>query len=265
LEATLAQQIPWYLYPAVVAAGFVAGFINTLAGSGSLVSLPLLIFAGLPANVANGTNRVAILLQNVVAVDGFRRNKLFDLRGALWLGAPAVIGAVLGAQIAVNLDEALLRRTIGALMVVMLVVILLQPRRWLHGQLEKISAAPNWKQLILFFLIGIYGGFIQAGVGIFLLAGLVLGVGYNVVRANGVKVGIVLLFTVAALAVFILNNQVNWIIGLVLAGGNMLGAWVATKVAAERGAVWVRRLLIAVVVVSAANFLGLFEFIEGLI
>ena len=110
----------WYLYPAVIAAGFVAGFINTLAGSGSLVTLPLLIFIGLPATVANGTNRVAILLQNVVAVRGFRREKMLSLKQGLWLAAPAVAGAFVGAQIAVGLDEAIMRRTIGVLMVVML-------------------------------------------------------------------------------------------------------------------------------------------------
>ncbi|RME71099.1 MAG: sulfite exporter TauE/SafE family protein, partial [Chloroflexi bacterium] len=83
----------WYIYLAIIAAGFVAGFINTLAGSGSLVTLPLLIFAGLPANVANGTNRVAILLQNVVGVSSFRQQKVLDWRGGLKLALPAIIGS----------------------------------------------------------------------------------------------------------------------------------------------------------------------------
>jgi uncharacterized membrane protein YfcA len=251
----------WYLYPAVVAAGFVAGFVNTLAGSGSLVTLPLLIFVGLPANVANGTNRVGILLQNVVGADSFRRSGVLDLRGAVILSLPAILGSVMGAQIAVNLDEELMRRTIGALMVVMLIVILLRPQRWLHGTLERMDGWPNGKQLALFFAIGAYGGFIQAGVGIFLLAGLVLGVGYDLVRANAVKVSIVLFFTVSALVVFVRNGQVEWGMGLILALGNMLGAWVAARVAVQQGAVWVRRLLIAVVVVSAANLLGLFDLV----
>jgi hypothetical protein len=250
----------WYLYLAVVAAGFAAGFINTLAGSGSLVTLPLLIFIGLPATVANGTNRVAILLQNMVGVSSFRRQGVLDVRGVLMLGVPAILGSVVGAQIAVNLNEVLMRRTIGVVMVIMLIVILLRPRRWLHGEQQQLEGRPEWKRLALFFLIGMYGGFIQAGVGIFLLAGLVLGVGYDLVRANAVKVGIVLFFTIFALAVFVRNGQVNWGVGLILAIGNMLGAWAGAKVAVEKGAVWVRRLLIAVVVVSAANLLGLFNF-----
>ncbi len=254
----------WYLYPAIIGAGFIAGFINTLAGSGSLVTLPLLIFAGLPANIANGTNRVAILLQNVVGASSFRRSGVLDARGGLMLGIPAIVGSVLGAQIAVNLDEELLRRTIGVIMVLMLFVILLRPKRWLKGELDNLEGLPNLLQVVLFFGIGVYGGFIQAGVGIFLLAGLVLGVGYDLVRANAVKIMIVLLFTISALIVFLRNGQVNWTVGLILAVGNMLGAWVAARVAGEKGAVWVRRLLIAVVIVAAANLLGLFELIGNL-
>ncbi len=253
--------MPWYFIPVVIAAGFAAGFINVLAGSGSLITLPLLIFIGLPVNVANGTNRVAILLQNVVAAKSFGDKDILDLRGVFTLGTPAIIGSLIGAQIAVNLDKALMERVIGIIMVVMLFVILLRPKRWLQGSQEKLEGWPTILQMALFFLIGIYGGFIQAGVGIFLLAGLVLGIGYNLVRANAVKVGIILAFTIAALAVFIYNDQVNWIIGLVLAIGNMLGGWVATKVAVERGAVWVHRLLVAVVIVSALKLLGVFDLI----
>ncbi len=254
----------WYLYPAVVAAGFVAGFINTLAGSGSLVTLPLLIFLGLPANVANGTNRVAIFLQNVVGVSSFRQQKVLDLRGGLMLAAPAIVGAIVGAQIAVNLNETVMRRTIGALMVVMLVVIFVRPKRWLEGRPEAEIQHSGWQQWLVFFGIGLYGGFIQAGVGIFLLAGLVLSAGYDLVRANAVKVLIVLCFTLFALAVFVINDQVVWGIGLILAVGNMLGAWVAARMAVKRGAAFVRWLLIAVVIVSAAQLLGLVDLVRQL-
>ena len=246
----------WYLYPAVIAAGFACGFINTLAGSGSLITLPLLIFLGLPANVANGTNRVGILLQNLVSVGSFHRQKVLDLRRGAILAAPAIIGSIVGAQIAVNLDEELMRRVIGGLMAVMLVVLLVRPKRWLAGRPEMLGRHPGWMQMVIFFLIGIYGGFIQAGVGIFLLAGLVLVTGYDLVRANAVKVLIILFFTVFALAVFILNDQVRWFIGLIVAVGNMLGAWVASRMAVKKGAGFVRWLLIAVVAVSAVLLLG---------
>ncbi|MBC7251145.1 MAG: sulfite exporter TauE/SafE family protein [Anaerolineae bacterium] len=254
----------WYLYFAVIAAGFAAGFINTLAGSGSLITLPVLIFLGLPANVANGTNRVAIVLQNMVGAASFHRQKVLDWRGGLMLATPAALGSIVGAQIAVNLDEVMMRRAIGALMVVMLGVMLVQPKRWLEGHPEAMQHRPNWIQLLIFFAIGIYGGFIQAGVGIFLLAGLVLGAGYDLVRANAVKMLIVLCFTLFALSIFVLNGQVQWTMGLILAIGNMLGAWVASQMAVKRGASFVRWLLIAVVIVSSARLLGLFDLIASL-
>lgn len=258
-------MLEWYLYPVIIAAGFLAGFINTLAGSGSLVTLPLLIFAGLPANVANGTNRVGILLQGVIGAGKFRQSNVFDGRGVFMLGIPAVLGSLLGAQIAVTLDEELMELTIGVIMLLMLGVILLRPQRWLEGELKRMQERPSIGALLLFFFIGVYGGFIQAGVGIFLLAGLVLGVGYDLVRANAVKVGINLFFTVFALLVFVRNGQVVWSVGLILAIGNMLGAWAAARVAVEKGAVWVRRLLIAVILVSAASLLGVFDLIMGLL
>ena len=254
----------WYIYLAVLAAGFGAGFINTLAGSGSLITLPLLIFLGIPANVANGTNRVGVLFQNIVSVGSFQRQQMLDVRGGLILSVPAIIGSVIGANIAVDLDEARMQQAIGGLMVVMLFVILLRPKRWLQGELEKMGQRPSPFQLVIFFVIGIYGGFLQAGVGIFLLAGLVLSIGYDLVRANAVKVLIVLAFTISALIVFVLNDQVLWGIGLLLAVGNALGAWAAARMAVERGAKFVRWLLIVVVAVSAANLLGLFSWIGRL-
>ena len=248
----------WYfIAPAVLVTGFAAGFINTLAGSGSLITLPLLIFLGLPANVANGTNRVGVLVQNIVSVATFRKRNVLDTRGGLLLSIPAIVGAIIGAQLAVNLDEELLKRTIGVLMVVMLVVVLVRPKRWLEG--HSGSPKPGLLQFVIFFFIGVYGGFIQAGVGIFLLAGLVLGAGYDLVRANAVKALIILMFTVAALFVFVFNDQVRWDLGLLLAAGNAAGAWVAAHMAVDKGARFVRWVLIGILVVSAAGLLGIVD------
>ena len=255
------DSLQWYTYPAVVIAGFAAGFINTLAGSGSLITLSLMIFLGIPANVANGTNRVGVLLQSLVSVETFRRRDALDMQGGMILSLPAIVGSILGAQIAVNLNEAVMRFTIGVLMVIMLVVILIRPNRWLVGRPEVVKDRPGLGQIIVFFLIGVYGGFIQAGVGIFLLAGLVLSVGYNLVQANAVKVLIVAAFTVSALVVFIMNDQVLWGIGLLLAVGNAFGGWLAAHMAMSRGAVFVRWILIAVVIISAIRFLGIYDWV----
>ena len=247
----------WYLYPLVIAAGFLAGFINTFAGSGSLITLPMLIFLGLPANIANGTNRIAIIMQNAVAVGSFGQQKILDTKRGLILAIPAVLGALVGAQIAVNLDEQAMRRVIGALMLVMLVIVLARPKRWLEGRPERLADRPGWMQMLIFFAIGVHGGFIQPGVGIFLLAGLVLCAGYELVRANAVKLLIVLCFTPIALGIFIYHGQVQWYAGLIMGLGNMAGAWVASRMAVKRGAVFARWVLVAVLLIAGAALLGL--------
>jgi len=244
------------LLAAVPITGFAAGFINTLAGSGSLLTLPILILLGLPANVANGTNRVGVLLQNIVAVATFRQRGALELTGSWKLIVPTVVGAVVGAELAVDLDEALLRRVIGVLMLALLCVMLFKPERWIaaHATRREPRLAV---EVPLFFAIGVYGGFIQVSVGLFLLAGLVLGAGYNLVGANAMKNLIVLVFTVAALVVFVINDQVQWTLGLLLGAGQAMGAWVAARIALKRGAEFVRWAVIAIVVLSAvALFAG---------
>jgi len=251
----------WYIILAVIGAGFLAGFINTLAGSGSLITLPMLMFLGLPANVANGTNRIAIFLQNVVGVGSFRQQKVLDTKMSIWLALPAVIGSLLGAQIAIELNEEIMEKTIGALLFIMFFLILYKPQRWIKGKAGHTHAKPSILQFIIFFFIGIYGGFIQAGVGIFLLAGLVLGAGFDLVKANATKLFIVLLYTPFALAIFFLNDQVNLKIGLILAIGNMLGALVASRFAVSWGAKYVRYILLGVILLSGLKLLGVFNWL----
>lgn len=248
------DQIPQYSL--VLLAGVVAGVINTLAGSGSLITLPALIFLGLPANVANGTNRVGVVLQNIVAGATFKRSGSLDLRGAMLLSIPSVAGSIIGAQIAVNLDERLMRQVIGAVMVVMLIVMVLRPERWLQGTLQSLPKGGfTWIQGLSMFVIGLYGGFIQAGVGIFLLAALVLSIGYDLVRANAVKIVVILVFTFSSLLVFANNSQVDWVAGLVLGMGNMIGAGWAARKAVTKGASWVRWVVLATVALSALYLL----------
>ena len=250
----------WYQFIFVILAGFAAGYINTLAGSGSLITLGLLTAMGIPATIANGSNRVGVIVQGFASAASFQRQRVMDWRGGLIFAAPTIIGSLIGAQIATNLDEELMRRAIGVVMVLMLGVILFRPKRWLEGTQTHFIGMPTILQIVIFFLIGIYGGFIQAGVGIFLLAGLVLTAGYNLVYANAIKPLIVVVFTFFALIIFIRNGQVDWLIGFLLAIGNAVGGWLAAKMAVERGAVFVRYILIAVVILSSLNLLGVFDF-----
>ena len=248
-------MLEWYHILALIIAGGLCGFINTLAGSGSLITLPLLMFIGLPANVANGTNRVAILLQNVVGVASFKQQKIFTFKEGIWLAIPAVVGSIFGAVWAVNINETTMTRVIGGLLVVMFFIILLKPDAWVKGRAGLINSKPSWWQILIFFAIGIYGGFIQAGVGFFLLSGLVLGAGFEVVKANAIKLLIVLLYTPFALAVFIYNDQVNWKAGLILAIGNMIGALIASRFAVSWGPRVVRIILLVIVFAAAGKLL----------
>ena len=247
----------WYIILAVIGIGFLAGFINTLAGSGSLLSLPMLIFLGLPANIANGTNRIAILLQNAVASGSFHKQKVLDTKIGFRLAIPAILGSILGANIAVELDASAVKTIIGILLILMFFLLLLKPSAWIKGkanELTKETKLSFW-QYVIFFFIGIYGGFIQAGTGLFLLAGLVLGSGLDLVKANAVKVFIAFAFTIFALIIFMYNSQVDYKIGLILAVGNMSGAFVASKFAVSWGAKFVRYVLLFVLLGSAVKII----------
>ncbi len=244
-----------WIYLLVVLVGFIAGFINTIAGSGSLLTLPLLIFLGLPANVANGTNRIGVLLQSLVAVGGFKQKKVFEWKEGIWLTIPAIVGSFVGAAFAVNLNDDIMNRVIGGLLIFMFFLMLYKPERWVKSKVNVVHAKPSIVQLLIFFGIGFYGGFIQAGVGFFLLAGLVLGAGYDLLKANAIKVLIVFAFTLVAILVFIFNNQVDYKLGFILAIGSMLGAWVATRVAIKRGAEFIRWFMLVAILVSAVKLL----------
>ena len=250
----------WYIILAVISVGIVAGFINTLAGSGSLLTLPLLMFLGLPANVANGTNRIAILLQNIVGVSSFKKQQVLSFREGLKIGLPSTAGSLLGARIAVNLSEDIMTKTIAGLLIFMFFLILLNPSRWIKSR-EGNPPVTRWLQIVIFFVIGIYGGFIQAGVGFFLLAGLVLGAGYDLVKANAIKVFIILLYTPFALAVFIFNDLVDYKLGLILAAGNMLGAFIGARYAVKFGPRAVSYFVLAVLAFASMKLLGVFDLI----
>lgn len=255
----------WYQYIAVIGVGLLAGFINTLAGSGSLLTLPLLMFLGLPANVANGTNRIAILLQNIVGVASFRQQKVFEYSEATWLALPAVAGSFFGAQVAVHFNESVMRTFIGILLLVMFFLILYKPDRWIKGQAGKVDPRPSFWRIVIFFFIGVYGGFIQAGVGFFLLAGLVFGAGANLVKANALKVFIVLAYTPVALVVFMINQQVDYKLGLILAIGNMAGAFIGSRTAVSWGPKFVRIILLFAIAISALKLTGALDWLLSLL
>ena len=109
--------------------------------------------------------------------------------------------------------------------------------------------------MIVFFLVGIYGGFIQAGVGFFLLTSLVLGSGFELVQANALKLFVILLYTPLALLIFFLHGDVNLWVGLVLAVGNMTGAWIGTKIAVTWGAAFIRYFVLVAILIASTKLI----------
>jgi uncharacterized membrane protein YfcA len=256
LLAQLTVDVPWWYYAIAVGGGLLAGVINTLAGTGSAITLPILmLLLADDAVMANGTNRVGIALGTIVAVCTFRRSGVLRTGGLGWLVVPAIVGGALGAVIATVQSKDTMTWVILIAMVMSLILVLVRPNRWLH---EDHHAAPDHKTLgtvIVFFGLGMYGGFIQLGVGVLLLTALVLSAGYTLVRANAIKVLIVFVFILPSLIVFAWQGQVNWTIGLIMASGQMTGAYLAARFAAHhpQANVWIRRLLIVMIVVAIAK------------
>ena len=247
----------WYEIVLLVGAGIIAGFINTLAGSGSLLTLPVFMAFGLSAPVANGTNRIGILLQSITSVLSFKKQNLLDFRSALKIAVPSVIGSVFGAMIAVDVDEKAMRITIGILLILMFFLILWKPDRWVKDHAGN-PPLPQWAQILIFFFVGMYGGFIQAGVGFFLLAALVLASGLDLIKANALKVLLVFFYTPFSLAVFIINHQVDYKLGFIVAAGGIAGAWLGARMSVKWGPQVVRIILLATLLVAAAKLLGVF-------
>ena len=236
----------------LVVGGFAAGFINTVAGGGSAITVPILIELLGSATIANGTNRIAVLLQSLVGIGRFQQGGSVPWKRTLPLLPSAVIGGVIGSKIASALSPEIMRRVFGFVIVLVAASVIFKPTAWSGGGGERLKEP--WLS-ILFFFIGFYGGFVQAGVGFLLLAGLVVGLGMDLVSGNAAKLVIVVAFTAVALPVFMAAGQVRWVVGLVLAGGNMLGAYVAAHFAVNKGAGWMRWALVVAALVAAGRML----------
>lgn len=241
---------------ALLVLGCLAGFINVLSAGGSMITLPLLIFLGLPPQVANGTNRVAITLQSVAAVSGFYRMGHSNLLISLHLAVPAVTGSLIGAWVATWVPDPIFELVlVGAMIGASVFMLVPQPA------LDTRPLTPDRLSPAIYlamFVIGLYGGFIQVGVGVLFIVVLYHMLRIDLRQVNVLKVSIVLPFTVAALAVFAMNDQVRWGIGLTLAAGNVTGAFIATRVnMSKQGAQWVKwvtLVMVAAILVRLAFF-----------
>lgn len=248
--------MPWEHIALLVGGGLVAGVVNTVAGGGSLLTVPLLHLVGLPGQLANGSNRIGVLAQSGAAALRFRREGVPGLRDALPLLFPVGAGAALGAWLVTLLGDREFERLFGALMVVLVV-----PTLWgARPRAPSTALRPPWPRTLqsaVFLAIGVYGGAVQAGVGLPLVAALA-GSGYDLVRANSIKVVINFALVAMALPVFLWRGLVVWDAALALAVGYAAGGSLGARLAVAGGERWLRPALGAAVLALAAKMLGVY-------
>jgi len=237
----------------LVGAGLFAGFVNTMAGGGSLLTLPLLIFLGLPPATANGTNRIAITVSASSATLGFRSKNINTFPLSIYLGIAAFFGALIGSRIAVEIDGLLFNKILAIIMIVVFVLMVFKP----NYKADLLQARTTGKTLIwsmvAFFFIGIYGGFINAGIGFIIMLFLNYVNKLDLVRVNATKVTLVLIYTTAALATFILSGHIDLKYGIALAVGNAAGAFFASRYAVKKGEGVIKTVMMVMVVAMSVK------------
>lgn len=239
-------------YLIALVGAFIAGSINTLAGNGSAITLTILTeVLGLPPNVANGTNRIGIATQSMAGAWVFWKNGLLDLRRSRLLIAMTLVGAVAGVIVATQVSNEQFKTVFSYLLVVMLVVILVKPKRWLRETDSNHTPSP-WLMVPLFLGLGFYGGFIQMGMGIFFLAVMVLGARYSLMDANAVKSFIIAIYTLVVIAIFQWKGMIDWPMGLLMAVGQTVGGYLTAEFGSRfKKANQVAHVLLIVIVVVA--------------
>lgn len=237
--------------------GIAAGFINVNAGGGSFITLPVLIFTGLPVAVANGTNRIALAAANIIAVRNFKKNGYFDWKLAIFLAVPATIGAVAGSFISINLPDKLYNTLLAIVIIIVILFVIINPSRFIKAP-PAISKNRKAAGFFIFLALGLYGGVIQAGIGFLLITSLFFLTGYSLMKINSLKVLIVLIYMAFSLAVFIISGNVNWIYALVLSVGNGTGAFLGIRFALKHGDKWIRIIMIVASLLMALKLLNVF-------
>ena len=239
-------------YFLLIVVGFIAGVINVIAGGGSLLTLPMLIFLGIPPNVANGTNRIAIIVQNIFAVKGFQSKGVTAFPFSIYLAISATFGAILGAILAVYyVTDDVFNKILSVIMVIVVFYMIFNRKKSTKELVERVTGKYLWFGIIAFFFVGIYGGFIQAGVGFIILLLLSSINHFSLVKSNAIKVFVALVYSIAAVAIFTHGDSINWKYGLILSIGNASGGWVMSRWSVSKGDGLVKKFLIIMVLAMA--------------
>lgn len=236
--------------------GIAAGFLNVMAGGGSTLALPVLIFMGLDSSLANGTNRVAIFIQNIAAVGSFRQQNVYQFKESTLLSLWTLPGAIAGALTAVTISDETFQRILAIVIIGIILSMFYNPSK---TQIQTNSTLrKQWLLYLSLFATGFYGGFIQVGVGFLFMAALYHIASMNLVTVNMHKVFIVLVYTIPVLVIFMLTDNVDWLMGLILGMGSAVGGWWAARVSVKKGEGAIRLLLIIALAIMALKLLGVF-------
>ena len=236
--------------------GSVAGFINVMAGGGSTITLPTLIFLGLNSSLANGTNRIAILIQNISGIVSFKQEKYHKFKMSLKLASFTLPGAIAGSIIATTISDTLFQKIL-AYVLIGIIVSLLVPRSNQKKIEDNKQYQRNWFIYPAMVLVGFYGGFIQAGVGFLLMASLYHLMRLDLVHVNMHKIFIVFIYTIPALLIFFLTHNVDLKFGLTLAAGNAFGAWWSAKFSVKKGEGFIRIILVVAIFIMSMKLLDI--------
>ncbi len=254
----------WHAYVIIGVIGVLQGFINTMAGSGTVLMFSILSSFGMPVNMINGTVRLGVLFQTFTASARFYKNDKSILKKGLILAIPIIVGSVFGALTATNIDKNVFEKIVGVILLFLMFLMFYNSKKWLEGQsIEKQSKTGIW-QFILFTLIGFYGGFIHIGIGIFLLSALVLNGGFDLVKANSLKVFLVFVSTPIALIIFFFNGQVDLYVALAATIGNIIGGYIGAGMAIKHGTKFIKIFLAIIITIFSMHLLGILEFLYNL-
>lgn len=255
-----------WMHVVALIGGFVAGCINLLAGNGSAITLTILTeVMGLPPNIANATNRIGVMSNSIFGLGAFARKGKWELSGTWGFMGICFVGGVVGVYLATVVSNEQFRDFFKFMMVFMLFVVLFKPDRWVREaamtrKIHPVITVP------VYFLIGVYGGFIQMGMGIFFLVVMVFFARFPVIKANMAKMLVVLGFTAFSLIAFAWKGYLNWEYGIMLAVGQGLGAWFMANYAArsEKAGLVAYRLLIAGLVLALIKLFDLHLYVIAL-
>lgn len=245
----------WWEAVLLVLGGAAAGLINAVAGGGSTLTVPLLVLAGVPGNAANGSNRVGILTSNAAAATAFRKLGVTGLSKSAPILIPIIVGSLAGSYGITRLTDDNFERVFGIVMLPIIFFSIRKPKVKLDA-----DPWPLWVTTVVFLLVGLYGGAVQAGVGLIMLAALTRA-GLDLVTANLIKVVANLLLTVVALPVFIWQGNVRWLQAVILAVGLTAGAWIGAHAAVKGGEKFIRAVMVIAALLLAGKLLGVYGWI----